>query len=69
MRAICIEYLCLIDKIDGGLREYHKDNVYNVHSSGDFHVVDGYPLNTKQMNHNFIAIYESGNKKISDFLK
>lgn len=65
MKVICVNYLCIIDKIDGGLREYHKDSVYNVHSFGDFHVVNGCLLNSKQINRNFVTIYESRNRIIN----
>lgn len=69
MKLICINYLCLVDRIDGGLREYYKDCIYMVNFVGDFCMVDGYPLNRKQIENNFITIYEFRNKKISDILK
>ena len=69
MKVFCINYLCLVDRIDGGLKEYHKDRMYIVHSVGDTHIVDGYPLTNKQINNNFITIYESRNRIIKNILE
>lgn len=64
MRLICINYLCIIDRIDGGLREYHKDDVYYANGFGDYYLVDGYPLNLRQIENNFITIYDQRIKKL-----
>jgi hypothetical protein len=56
MIAICDKYLCIVDTIDGGLKEYHKDKIYNLNIQNNYYIVDGYPLSEKQIINNFITV-------------
>jgi hypothetical protein len=68
MKVICNNYLCIIDRIDGGLREYHKNKLYNIYSLNDIHIVDGYPLSDKLISSHFTTIYEHRNKIINSII-
>ena len=60
MRVICIEYLCLMDNIDGGIREYHKDSVYLLRSNakGNYYYINDFPIKMKTVAKHFQTIFE-----------
>lgn len=68
MLVICDRYLCVVDTIDGGLREYHKDKIYTVNKQNDYFMIEGFPLSEKQIVNNFIMVYEYKNNLINKIL-
>jgi len=58
MRVICIEYLCLIDIVDGGLKEYHKGSVYFLRSDarGNYYYINDFPIKMKTVSKHFQTI-------------